>query len=129
MRIARQQRRSGHDLARLAVPALRDLAVDPGLLDLGTGRSRADCLDGGDVGGANSVDGGDAGTSWRPVDMHSTGAAQRHAAAESRTSHSEHVAQDPQQRGVTVNIDHTIDAVDLDRGGHNYLQAIRVESC
>src|SRR5262249_58891223 len=45
MRVARKQRRSGHDLARLAVAALNDLAVEPGLLDLGAGRGRADRLD------------------------------------------------------------------------------------
>jgi hypothetical protein len=34
MPVARKQRRSGHDLARLAVTALNDLAVEPGLLNL-----------------------------------------------------------------------------------------------
>jgi len=36
----------------------------------------------------------------------------------------EHVAQHPQERGVAVNIDRPIDAVDLDRGGHRYLHTI-----
>jgi hypothetical protein len=35
MRVALEQRRSRHDLARLAVAALNDLTVEPGLLDLG----------------------------------------------------------------------------------------------
>src|SRR5262249_11654777 len=42
MGIARQQRGGGHDLARLAVAALHDLPVEPGLLDLGACRRRAD---------------------------------------------------------------------------------------
>src|SRR4051794_1717996 len=42
---ARQQRRSGHDLARLAVTALNDLAVEPGLLDPGAHGGCADRLD------------------------------------------------------------------------------------
>ena len=44
-----EQRRGGHDLARLAIAALRHLAVEPGLLDLGAGRRRADRLDGRDL--------------------------------------------------------------------------------
>ena len=39
------------------------------------------------------------------VDMHRAGAAQRHAAAELRAGHAEHVAQHPQQRRVAVDID------------------------
>ena len=38
MRVAREQRRGRHDLARLAVAALRHLAVEPGLLDPGARR-------------------------------------------------------------------------------------------
>ena len=55
------------------------------------------------------------------------GAAERHAAAELRAGHAEHVALHPQERSVAVNIDRPIDAVDLDCGGHSYLQAIRVD--
>src|SRR5262244_4261419 len=58
MRIARKQRRSGHDLARLAVAALNDLAVEPGLLELGARRGRADGLDRCDLGTADAVDRG-----------------------------------------------------------------------
>src|SRR5712671_4788869 len=61
MWIARQQRRGGHDLARLAVAALHDLAVEPGLLDLGARRRRAYRLDRGDLGTADAVDGSNAG--------------------------------------------------------------------
>src|ERR1700719_522421 len=58
MRIARKQSRSRHDLARLAVPALHDLPVEPSLLDLGARRGRADRLDRRDRGRADAVDGG-----------------------------------------------------------------------
>jgi hypothetical protein len=51
-----KKRRSGHDLARVAVGALNDLAVEPGLLHLGTRRCRADGLDRGDLGSANALD-------------------------------------------------------------------------
>src|SRR5437660_1342283 len=125
MGVARYERRSGHDLARLAVPALNDLAVEPGLLNLGARRCRADCLDRCDLRSANAVDRGDAGASGDPVDMHGAGPAESHAAAELRSGHAEHVAQYPQERSVAVNIDRPIDAVDLDRGGHSYLHVIR----
>src|SRR5216684_8692970 len=128
MRVAGKERRRGHDLARLAVAALNDLPVEPGLLDLGARRRRADRLDRRDLGGADAVDRGDAGTGGDAIDMYGAGAAQRHAAAEFRAGHAEHVAQDPQESGVTVDIDRPIDAVDLDRCGHSYLQAIRVNS-
>src|ERR1700704_935965 len=59
MRVARQQRRSRHDLARLAVAALNDLTVEPRLLALGARRCRADRLDRRDLGGADAVDRGD----------------------------------------------------------------------
>src|SRR5687768_13978914 len=61
VRVACQQRRSGHDLARLAVPALRDLAVEPGLLDPSTRRCGTDRLDRCDLSRADAVDRGDAG--------------------------------------------------------------------
>src|ERR1700730_13317428 len=43
MWIAREERRSRHDLAGLAVAALHDLPVEPSLLDLGGRRGRANC--------------------------------------------------------------------------------------
>jgi hypothetical protein len=95
MWVARKQCRSGHDLARLAIPALNDLPVEPGLLDLGARRCRSDCLDRRDLGGADAVDRGDTGTGGDAVDMHGAGATERHAAAEFGASHAEHVAQHP----------------------------------
>src|SRR5258705_13620314 len=73
--VAREQRRSRHDLARLAVPALNDLPVEPGLLDLGARRCRPDGLDRRDLGGAAAVDRGDGGTNGVAVAMHGAGAA------------------------------------------------------
>src|SRR5262245_60113272 len=95
MRSARQQRGGGHDLARLAVAALHDLAVEPGPLDLGACRCRADRLDGRDLRAADAVDWRNAGTNGDAVEVHGASAAQRHAAAELRAGHAEHVAQHP----------------------------------
>ena len=60
-----------------------------------------------------SDDRGDAGPRRRAVDMHGAGAAQRLAATELGPGHAEHVAQQPQQRGVAVDIDLLGCAVDL----------------
>src|SRR5207247_5428664 len=91
------------------------------------GRGRGECLDRRDRGGAEAVDSGDTGTGGDAVHMYGAGAAERGAAAEFRAGHAEHVAQHPQERGVAVDIDRPIDAVELDRGGHSYLRAIRVD--
>src|SRR6267378_1642146 len=47
--VGREQGRRGHDLAGLAIAALRDFQRDPGLLDLLAGWSGADGLDRGDA--------------------------------------------------------------------------------
>ena len=65
------------------------------------------------VGGADAVDRGDARAGGDAVDMHGAGAAQRHAAAELRAGHAEHVAQHPEQRRVAVDIDAVSLAVDF----------------
>src|SRR6202040_418197 len=80
--IAGDERGGGHDLARLAVAALNDLAVEPGLLDFRARRRCADRFDGGDLGCADAVDRRDAGARGNAVDVDGAGAAQRHAAAE-----------------------------------------------
>src|SRR3979490_954442 len=80
-RVAREQRRSRHDLARLAIAALGALAVEPSLLDLGARRGRADRLDRRDLGCADAVDRGDAGAGGRAGDPDGTPRPERHAAA------------------------------------------------
>src|SRR5271165_6913366 len=118
MRVARNERRSGHDLARLAVAALNHLPVEPGLLNPGARRCRADRLNRRDLGFAEVADGSDAGSRRDAVDMNSAGAAERHAAAELRAGQAQHVAQHPKERRVGVHIDGPIDAVDPNRDGH-----------
>src|SRR5262249_57568165 len=95
-RVAGKEGGRGHDLARLAVAALNDLAVEPSLLDLCTGRRSADRLDCRNRRVADAVDGSDAGTGGGAIDMHGASATQRHAAAELCTGHAEHVAQHPE---------------------------------
>src|SRR5882672_11106332 len=110
--VGREQGRRGHDLAGLAIAALRDLQRDPGLLDLLAGWSGADGLDRGDALAGRGRDRRDARAHGLAVDVHRARAAQRHAAAEFRAGHPEHIAQHPQQRRVVVDIDAAGFAVD-----------------
>ena len=95
--IFRQERRRAHDLARLAVAALRYVLRDPGLLhrlaDF-AGTDRFDCVD------LLSYDGGNrryARARRHAIDMHRAGAALSDAAAELSTGKVQAVAQGPKQ--------------------------------
>ena len=76
-----EQCRGRHDLAGLAISALRYLMLEPGLLDLRTDRRRTYRLNRRDLGFADAVDRRDAGTDGGAVEMHGAGATQRHPAA------------------------------------------------
>jgi hypothetical protein len=56
--------------------------------------------------------------------MHGAGAAQRYAAAELRAGHPQHVAQYPEQRRVTVDIDGVWIPVDFDIESYRILSSI-----
>src|SRR5712671_4372864 len=101
--ISREQRRSRHDLAALAVPTLRDVEADPGCLYSLT-RLSGQPLNGSDALTRNCRDRGDAGPRGLTVDVHRTSAAQRHSAAELRAGELEMVTDSPQQRHVGIDI-------------------------
>src|SRR5882672_8515435 len=84
----REQCRSGHDLARLAVAALRHLLGDPRLLQrmIALGRQP---FDGGDSLSLNRRYRGDARSRRRAVDVHRACAALRDAAAKLRAGETE----------------------------------------
>src|SRR5256886_13729488 len=97
--VLREQRGGGHDLARLAVAALRHILRDPGLLHRvgAVGRQALDRRD------ALAGDGGDrrhARARGHAVQVHGTRATLRDAAAKLRAGEAERVAQHPEQRGV-----------------------------
>jgi len=106
-----------HDLARLAIPALRDIQGAPCLLHrmiaLGI-----EPLDGGHRTAGDIVYGGDAGAGGLAIDMDGAGAAQRHAAAVLRAGEPQFVPQIPEQRHRWIAIDGLLLAVDaqLDHG-------------
>src|SRR5689334_11076408 len=93
----REQGRGLHDLAALAVPALRHADVAPGDLDrMFAGRMEA--FDRGDGLAADVGHRDAAGANGFTVEMNGTGAAERYATAEFRAGQAEFVAQKPQQR-------------------------------
>src|SRR2546425_137971 len=98
MRLGREQGGGGHDLAGLAVAALDDLEIEPGLLHPAAGRSFPRRLDGRD----GFADGHrrDAGADRPAIEMHRAGSAQRRAAAELGAGQSDDVAQYPEQGHV-----------------------------
>src|SRR5436190_18526942 len=82
--IFRKQCRRAHDLARLAVAALRHVLGDPGLLHGFADVTRADLFDRGHLLAGDSRHRRHAGTRRSAVDMHSASAALRDAATELR---------------------------------------------
>src|SRR6267143_1017921 len=116
-----EQRRRGHDLAGLAIAALRHLQLDPGLLDLLAGRGGADGLDRSDALAGRGRDRRDARAHRLAIKMDRARAAQSEAATEFRAGHAEHIAQHPEQRRVVVDIDAAGFAVDCQRMWHRSL--------
>src|SRR5262245_14062816 len=93
-----QELRRLHDLARLAIAALRHGLLDPGLLQ-GVGGCGGEALDGGDTLAFGGRDRCDAGAYRDAVEVDGAGAAERGAAAVLRPGELELVAQHPEQRG------------------------------
>src|SRR6266850_6538621 len=113
-----EQCRCGHDLAGLAVAALRHLQLDPGLLNLFAGGCGTDGLDRGDALAGRGRDRRDARAHRLAIEMDRARAAQSEAATEFRAGHSEHIAKHPEQRRVIVDIDAAGFAVDCQRMWH-----------
>src|SRR5437763_7684087 len=111
VRLLGEQRRRGHDLARLAVAALRHVFRDPRPLHrvgavLGQAFDRRDALVGDRGNGQHAGARGDA------LQMHGAGAALRDATAELGARESERVAQHPEERRVGCDVDGFALAVD-----------------
>ena len=113
--LASEQRRGRHDLAGLAVAALRHVVFDPGLLDRVAAVLR-EALDGGHRLVADGADRDLAGAHRLALEVHGAGAAQRHAAAEFGAREAQRVAQDPEQRGFRIDIDFDRVAIDVELG-------------
>src|SRR4029079_8500830 len=118
--IAREQCRGRHDLTRLAIAALDDFEIEPRLLNFLTCGRLSDRFDGRDRSVADALYRRYAGAYGRAVHMHGAGAAERHATAELGARHAEHIAQDPEERDVSVDVDVVLNVIDLDRERHGW---------
>src|SRR6267143_1028545 len=113
-----EQRRCGHDLAGLAIAALRHLELDPGLLDLLAGGGGTDSFNRSDALAGRGRDRRDARAHRLAIEVDRARAAQAEAATEFRAGHSEHVAKHPEQGRVVVDIGAARFAVDCQRMWH-----------
>src|SRR2546422_6000027 len=121
------RRCGGHDLAGLAVAALRHVLGDPGPLPRVAAAGRQP-LDRGHALPGDRRDGHHAGSHGRAVEMHGAGAALGDAASELRAGETEVVAQHPQERRVWRDVHGLAFAVDgEDDRGHDALRAEGVE--
>src|SRR5271155_4199057 len=116
-----EQGRRRHDLARLAIAALRHLQLDPGLLNPLAGRRGANSLDRGDALTGNCRDGRDARAHGHALEVDRAGAAQATAATEFRSAHTKDIAQHPEHGCVKVDVDPAGDSVNVDCIGHQSL--------
>jgi len=89
-----------HDLPGLAVPALGNIEVAPGLLEFCELIALGKAFDGHDLCVADGGDGEDAGADGLSVEVNGAGPALGHAAAELRAMQAEGVAQGPEERGI-----------------------------
>ena len=108
-----EQRSRLHDLAGLAVAALRNLLGDPCLLQRMIALG-AEAFDGGDLLADGVADRGLAGSYGFAVDVNRAGAAQAGAAAEFRAGHLQLFADDPEQRRIVRRLDGHIPSVDIE---------------
>ncbi len=99
-----EERHGRHDLAGLAIAALRNLFGNPGLLN-GVAAVRREAFDSGDLLAGRGGNRQSTGALSGAVDVNGTGAALGDTAAVFGAGHVERVAKDPQKRGRGIDID------------------------
>src|SRR5260221_795900 len=113
-RVLLEQRTGRHDLARLAVAALRHVERRPGLLHRMGARSGKPFDSDDAVGGLDRADGDGAGAPHLAVDVHGAGAALRDTAAVLRAGQTDLLADDPQERRPGLHLQVADLAVDVE---------------
>ena len=114
------QRGRTHDLAGLAVTALRHVQGDPGPLHGLAAPAFADRLDGSNILAGHGRHRGNAGTRRHTINMHRAGAALGNAATELGAGQIQLVAQYPQQRHIGGRVH--LDAFSIDgQSNHRYI--------
>jgi hypothetical protein len=96
-----EQHGGAHDLAGLAVAALRHVDFDPGALEWMRKIVR-EAFDGGDMFAGHARQGGYARTYGLPFEMHGAGSAQSHPTAEFCASQSQGISNNPEQRSRRI---------------------------
>src|SRR5579864_3468470 len=116
MRIRLEQSAYSHNHAGLAVAALWDLVIDPGLLH----RRKSvlsDCLNRRNIRSDHGADGRNAAALGLAVYVHGAGAALGDTAAELRSGEADFVTDHPQQRRVNLHVEIVHLTVDLQFDG------------
>src|SRR5882762_10165522 len=109
-----QEGRRGHDLARLAVAALRHVELRPGLLH-GMGAGGRQAFDGDDpIRRLHAADGDHAGTHQLAVDVDGAGTALRDATTILGARQADLLADDPEQRRSGLHLHVTDAAIDVE---------------
>ena len=112
LRLIPQQRGGRHHHARLAVPALGRLVLYPGLLHLGQLAVYGKALNGFDLLALEAGNRHRTGSQWQAIDQHRARAADADAAAIFGAGQPEVIAQHPEQRGLGIDIESVLFAVD-----------------
>jgi hypothetical protein len=111
-----EERRGRHDLAGLALPALDDFQIKPGLLHFGAVDRGPDPLNGGNCPRTNRTYGQKAGADRLAGQMDRASAALCDAAPELRTRQPQDVAQYPEKWHIGRDVDLSLFAIDGERG-------------
>lgn len=101
-----------HDLARLAIAALRHIVRHPGLLHRVQTLS-AQALDRGDLTAGSGLHRSQAGANSLAILVYRTGAAESHAAAVLGARKAQNIAQIPEQRHLRIAVEGVCSVVDL----------------
>jgi hypothetical protein len=125
--ITYQKRGCRHDLTRLAIPALHNFKVQPGVLNLLASCGIPDCLNRRDCRFSDALDRGYARAYRLTVEMNCAGSAQRHAASKLGSGQPKDVAQYPEQWCVAVDIDYMIRSIDFDCVRHDHPRVFAAE--
>lgn len=112
-----EQSSGRHDLAGLAVTALGHVHFEPGLLQ-GSGVVGREAFERGDAVVGRGGERSEAGARGFAVEVNGAGAALADAAAIFRGVKVEHVADDPEKRGIGRRVDDSGTAVDRQIGRH-----------
>src|ERR1700738_1238652 len=112
LRLLMEKRRHRHDHAALAISALRNVAGDPGLLNLVQGASRGQPFDGGDLFAVGVPDRHPTGAHRDAIDVDGAGPALCNAATVFGSSKPDILPDRPKQRRIRLDVDVECFAVD-----------------